>query len=84
LYLKDGTTLTASDYWIENNEIHYTIDYGTGGTISLNDFDLQRTVDENSKRGVTFTLRPNPNTTDAAPDTNPEDAPANSSAPQQN
>ncbi|MGH9756668.1 MAG: hypothetical protein ACRD4M_02945 [Candidatus Acidiferrales bacterium] len=83
LYMKDGTTLTASDYWIENNEIHYTVDYGTGGTISLNDFDLQRTVDENAKRGVTFTLRPNPDTTSAAPDTNPDNAPANPTAPPQ-
>ena len=76
--------LFRSDYWIENNEIHYTVDYGTAGTISLNDFDLQRTVDENASRGVTFTLRPNPDTSTAAPDTNPDTAPATSSAPQQN
>lgn len=84
LYMHDGTTITASDYWIENNEIHYTVDYGTGGTISLNDFDLQRTVDENAKRGVTFTLRPNPDTTTAAPDTNPDTTPSPSTAPPQN
>lgn len=84
LYLHDGTTITASDYWIENNEIHYTVDYGTRGTISLDDFDLQRTVDENAKRGVTFTLRPNPDTTTAAPDANPDTAPSTSAAPPQN
>ncbi|MGH9724886.1 MAG: hypothetical protein ACRD41_07460, partial [Candidatus Acidiferrales bacterium] len=87
LYMHDGTTITASDYWIENNEIHYIVDYGTGGTISLNDFDLQRTVDENAKRGVTFTLRPNPDTTtsapDATPDPTPNSAPSNSASPPQ-
>ncbi|MGA8867550.1 MAG: hypothetical protein WB510_11305, partial [Candidatus Sulfotelmatobacter sp.] len=84
LYLHDGTTITASDYWIENNVIHYTVDYGTGGTISLDDFDLQRTVDENAKRGVTFTLRPNPDTSPSAPDATPDTVPSNSAAPQQN
>jgi len=58
--LKDGTMYTATDYWLADNELHYVVNDGDESTILLDQFDLQRTVDENAERGVPFTLKPNP------------------------
>jgi hypothetical protein len=62
LYMKDGTTYPASDYWIADGKLHYNVDYSGESATDINDLDLQRTVDENAKRGVRFTLKPHPNT----------------------
>jgi hypothetical protein len=70
IYLKDGTTYTASDYWLANNQLHYYVDYSGENTIEMDQLDLQRTVDENAKRGVRFTLKPKPSATNPAPSTN--------------
>jgi len=69
LYLKDGSTFAASDYWVADGKLHYYVNYSGESSIDINDLDLQRTVDENSKRGVRFTLKPTPNRTDAVPAT---------------
>jgi len=68
----------ASDYWFSDNQLHYTVNYGGVGTIDMDQLDLQRTVDENAKRGVRFTFKPSPNTA-PTPDTN--SAPATNPAP---
>ena len=60
LYLKDGTTVVAWDYWVADGKLHYTLRYGGENTLEMNDLDLQRTVDENAKRGVPFRLKPQP------------------------
>jgi len=60
LYLKDGTTLVAWDYWVAGGKLHYTVRYGGESELDINDIDLQRTVDENAKRGVPFKLKPQP------------------------
>jgi hypothetical protein len=65
LYLKDGTVFLISEYWLENNQIHYVSGDGIEHIIDLDSVDLQKTVDVNAKRGVAFTLRP-------APDSNSE------------
>jgi len=65
LYLKDGTMLAASDYWIADNKLHYLVSYGGENTVEMNEVDLQRTVDQNGKNGVKFWLKPNPNRTTA-------------------
>jgi hypothetical protein len=65
LYLKDGTMLAASDYWIADNKLHYLVNYGGENTVEMNEIDLQRTVDQNAKNGVKFWLKPNPNRTTA-------------------
>jgi hypothetical protein len=67
LYLKDGTMLAASDYWIQDNKLHYLVNYGGENTVETDRVDLQRTVDENEKRGVKFWLKPNPNHTTGSP-----------------
>lgn len=67
LYLKDGTTFPATDYWVANGKLHYRISYGGESAIEMNQLDLQRTVDENAKRGVRFTLKPQPVPSTPAP-----------------
>lgn len=69
VYLKDGTTYAASDYWVQGGKLHFYVDYSGETTVDMSDFDLQRTVDENAKRGIKFTLKPKPNTYDPATDT---------------
>ena len=67
LYMKDGTTFPATDYWVANGKLHYRISYGGESSIEMNQLDLQRTVDENAKRGVRFTLKPQPVPSTPAP-----------------
>jgi len=86
IYLKDGTTYAASDYWLQGGQLHYTVNYGGESTLNMDEVDLQRTVDENARRGIRFSLKPNPssvnsaprqqNQNDAAPVTSPAPAPA--------
>ncbi|MGA9144868.1 MAG: hypothetical protein WA664_08265 [Candidatus Acidiferrales bacterium] len=71
LYLKDGTMYTASDYWLVDNKLHYVTSYSTESIVDMDEVDLQRTVDENSKRGVTFTLKARPNGPTPAPSAAP-------------
>ncbi len=58
LFLKDGTSFGVTDYWLEGGRLHYVTTYGGANAIELDALDTQRTVDENAKNGVTFTLRP--------------------------
>jgi len=55
--------------WIADGKLHYNVDYSGESTIDINQLDLQRTVDENAKRGVRFTLKPQPNTYTPSGDT---------------
>jgi hypothetical protein len=66
VYLKDGTMSAASDYWIADGRLHYTVNYVGESTVDIDQVDLQRTVDENAKRGVRFSLKPSPNSTASA------------------
>jgi hypothetical protein len=70
LYLKDGTTYAASDYWLQDGELHYTVNYGGEGTLHMDELDLQRTVNENARRGVNFSLHPNPASANPQPSSN--------------
>jgi hypothetical protein len=60
LYFKDGTSLEVLSYWLDAGKLHYITNYNGEMTIDLSQVDLQRTVDENARHGVDFTLRPNP------------------------
>ena len=70
LYLKDGTTYAASDYWLQDGELHYIVNYGGESTLNMDELDLQRTVNENARRGVNFSLHPNPSTVNPQPSSN--------------
>lgn len=60
LYLKDGTMYSARDCWLAAGELHCTATDGSERVFELEAVDFQRTVDENARRGVPFTLKPNP------------------------
>lgn len=81
IYLKDGTSLSPSDYWITDDQLHYTL-AGSENTVGLDHVDLRRTNDENAKRGVRFWLKSEPEKTDPGNNGVPSgDAPAASPTP---
>jgi hypothetical protein len=80
LYLKDGTVYAVNDYWLTDGRIYYGSYSGYQNSFPADELDLQKTVDVNASRGLTFTLRPgNPPAPDA-----PAAAPAPQYAPQPN
>jgi hypothetical protein len=60
IYFKDGTSHEVLSYWLDAGKLHYITNYGGETTVDMGQLDLQRTVDENTRLGVDFTLRPNP------------------------
>jgi len=71
LFMKDGSVDSVRDYWISGGQIHYIFLNGAESAIDMDQLDLQRTVDENAKSGVQFTLKPNPNSFAPAPEAPP-------------
>jgi hypothetical protein len=79
LILRDGSSYAVSDYWLAGGKLHYVTSYGGENSIDANQLDLQRTVNENALRGVTFTLRPAPAANGPTDQQNPRpSSPANS------
>ena len=65
LFLKDGTILNVTDYWLVHDQFHFTMieEEGTKPVervIPFGALDLQRTVDANTQRGFRFVLRNEP------------------------
>jgi hypothetical protein len=60
LVLKDGTIFGVYSYWLQNNQLFYITTYNIETSIPIDDLDLQKTVDLNSKLGVNFTLSAKP------------------------
>ena len=65
LFLKDGTILNVTDYWIVDDQLHFTMieEVGTKPeehAIPFETLDLQTTVDVNTRRGFRFMLRNEP------------------------
>jgi len=58
LYLKNGYSVGVTDYYLENDELHYLTTYGGQDAIPIGELDLQRTVNENASLGVAFVLHP--------------------------
>ena len=88
LYLKDGTVYNVTDYWLVNGEIHFkTLE--EGGTksvehvIPLEDVDLQRTIDVNTRMGFRFVLRNAP-IEHYLQNRNEDNPPAETAPPQEN
>ena len=64
LYLKDGTILNVSDYWVVDNQLHFKVEE-TGvrpveQVVPFEELDLQKTIDVNTQRGFRFLLRNEP------------------------
>jgi hypothetical protein len=77
LYLKDGTVYDASDYWLADGQVHYKAVDGAEGSFGVDQLDLERTVNVNANRGVTFVLQPAP-----APEVSPDAAPPTDTSPE--
>jgi hypothetical protein len=65
LYLKDGTVYSVTDYWFVNNEVHFILPEDEGsksgeGVIGLDQLDLQRTSDVNTRLGFRVVMRDEP------------------------
>jgi hypothetical protein len=60
LYLKDGTVYALTNYWLADGKLVYETNYGGQNSISLDQIDMQKTVDVNASRGVNFVLRRKP------------------------
>ena len=65
LFLKDGTILNVADYWLIDNQLHFTMIEENGTkpaehVIAFDALDLQTTVDANTRRGFRFMLRNEP------------------------
>ena len=79
IYLQDGASFAATDYWVADGQLHYVTSYGGENAVDLSQFDIERTTRENAKRGLNVTLRPA-----AAPSMQrAPDAQAPNAAPQQ-
>lgn len=65
LFLKDGTAYSVTDYWFVDDRVHFTV-LEEGGTrsveqvIGLDELDLQKTIDVNTRRGFRFVRRDEP------------------------
>jgi hypothetical protein len=65
LYLQDGTILNVTDYWVADNQLHFTMIEETGAqpvehAIPFEELDLQKSIDANTRRGFRFILRNEP------------------------
>ena len=65
LFLKDGTVYSVSDYWLVDDQLHFTTkEPGRRGSaehvIDINELDVETTIDENTARGFRFVLRHEP------------------------
>ncbi len=65
LSLKDGTVLNVTDYWLVDDQLHFTMieEVGTKPAehaIPFEELDLRTTTDANARRGFSFVLRNEP------------------------
>ena len=63
LNLKDGTVYTVTDYWVVDDQLHFTMrEQGKSveHTIPFEALDLQKTIDMAKQRGFLFVLRDEP------------------------
>jgi len=65
LYLKDGSILSVTDYWVVDDRLHFKIIEAEGAKpvehdIPFDQLDLQKTIDVNTRRGFKFMLRNEP------------------------
>jgi hypothetical protein len=62
LFLKDGTILNVTDYWVVDSQLHFMLIEEDGvkpveQVIPFDELDLQKTIDANTQRGFRFLLR---------------------------
>ena len=65
LFLKDETVLFVNDYWVVDDDLHFTIIEDERGVpaehvVPFEQLNLQKTIDVNTQRGFRFMLRNEP------------------------
>ena len=60
LILKNGTSRLVKDYWLDDGYVEFVTDDSARSHIPVDALDLQKTVTENSARGLPFVLRSAP------------------------
>ncbi|HTU34256.1 MAG TPA: hypothetical protein VMF66_10680 [Candidatus Acidoferrum sp.] len=56
LYLKDGSALEVTDYWVDGVAMRYVAQDGKKGSVPVADIDIPRTTDANARTGLKFRL----------------------------
>lgn len=57
LYMTDGSTVVAQDWWIAQGRLQYITESGQTGAVDVLKLDIDRTIKENQKRGLEFRLK---------------------------
>lgn len=57
LYLTDGRTIAATDWWVAHGRLQYVTDSGAKDSVDLSHLDLEQTIKQNETRGLIFHLR---------------------------
>ncbi|HYB61507.1 MAG TPA: hypothetical protein VEH50_08515 [Methylomirabilota bacterium] len=70
IFLKNGAEFDVTSYWFEGGKLHYTLADGGEIAIGVDQVDLQRTVQQNARRGVQFKLEDSQGGSSPAPSTN--------------
>lgn len=65
LYLKDSSVYDVADYWFVNSQVHFiTVEergaQSTERVVALDELDLQKTIDVNTRRGFRVVMRDEP------------------------
>jgi hypothetical protein len=64
LFLKDGTVISVTDYWFVDGQMHFTVpeegEKPAEQVVGLDELDLQRTIDVNTRHGFRFVMRNEP------------------------
>jgi len=58
LYFKDGSVFTIASYTVAGGRLHYVTAYHEEGDVEVRQLDVQKTIQANAARSVTFTLTP--------------------------
>ena len=56
--LRSGSIYSATEYWLEDDTLHYLTSYGAHNQASLDQLDLELTTRLNRERGLEFRLGP--------------------------
>jgi hypothetical protein len=57
LYMSDGRTIAATDWWVAKGRLQYITESGETDAVDVLKLDLEKTIKENQKRGLDFRLK---------------------------
>lgn len=57
LVLLEGSMYGLTDYWLEDNRLHYLTTYGAQNSVPIESIDFEKTFQANKERGIEFAPR---------------------------